>query len=411
MSPQGRGRGPRVLPPALPSWQGPLCVGAGTVYPGHRQGLPPQPGHSLPGGYGEGRWGEPWGGGSSPPVTQGDSPGPLCSRSPACDPLHTLGGYVCRHAVPSSGPEGSAEARDRGPAGLLLWGVGGVRLSRRPHVASPCVCVPLTRAGPTGFRPDPHPPQPCLKLTASTEAPLLNQVRVAGSGWARLWGPLSSPGQGPSACPKPCPAADTLGSAWPPLCTLQSARHLPLSRGRATGARYPPHRATDEWTAAAPRRHSGAPSGQPHTLGARVGPRAPISAQASVVPAVTGPDRCLPPRQHSAHMASSPERPASLAHSGLPQGHSCTQGSPASVIYSRTRRTAEQVPADATLWGFKQAWWHPVGASLGGRESTTERGGGSTGDGAASQGGAGHVLTKQRLSRANLLNWWHNISE
>lgn len=56
-------------------------------------------------------------------------------------------------------------------------------------------------------------------------------------------------------------------------------------------------------------------------------------------------------------------------------------------------------PADATLWGSKQARWHPVGAALGGRESTAERGGGSTGDGAASQGGAGRVLTKQETKQ------------
>lgn len=145
-----------------------------------------------------------------------------------------------------------------------------------------------------------------------------------------------------------------------------------------------------------PRWHSGAPSGQPHTLGAHVGPGAPIPAQANMVPTGTSPDHHLPPRQLSPHTARSPERPTSLAHSG----HSCTQGSPALVIYSRAQRTAEhQVPADATLWGSEQARWRPAGATLGGRGSTTERGGSSTGNGAASQGGAGRALTNQETKQ------------
>ena len=196
--------------------------------------------------------------------------------------------------------------------------------------------------------------------------------------------------------PKALTSAGTLGSA----CLLSAPCSLhaicPHPQEGPGGHAAPLHRARDEWTAAMPRRHSGAPSGHPHTLGARVGPGAPIPAQANMVPTGTGPDRHLPPRRLSSHTAGSPERPTSLAHSG----HLCTQGSPALVIYSRARRTAEhQVPADATLCGSQQARWRPAGAALGGRESTTERGGSSTGNDAASQGGAGRVLTTQETKQ------------
>ena len=186
----------------------------------------------------------------------------------------------------------------------------------------------------------------------------------------------SSPARaGPLSLPRALTSAGTLGSA----CLLSAPCSLhaicPHPQEGPGGHAAPLHRARDEWTAAMPRRHSGAPSGRLHTLGARVGPGAPIPAQVNMVPTGTGPDRHLPPRRLSPHTARSPERPTSLAHSG----HSCTQGSPALVIYSRAHRTAEhQVPADAMLWGSKQARWRLAGATLVGRGSTTEQGGSST---------------------------------
>lgn len=165
--------------------------------------------------------------------------------------------------------------------------------------------------------------------------------------------------------PKALTAAGTLGSAC--LLSAPCSLHAVCPRPEEGPGGH-----TADCSHARP--HSGAPPGRPPTPGARVGPGVPIPAQASMVPAGTGPDCHLPPRWHSPHVASSPERPASLARSGLPRGHSCTQGSPALVIYSRARRPAEhQVPADVTLWGSEQARWHPAGAALGAEKAPWSR--------------------------------------
>ena len=79
------------------------------MYPGHRQGLPPrpgraaawaQPGHSLPRGYGEGRWGEPWSG--APPRP---SPGETAQDPSAPGVLHAI---LSTHWVATSADTPSA---------------------------------------------------------------------------------------------------------------------------------------------------------------------------------------------------------------------------------------------------------------------------------------------------------------
>ena len=184
-SPQGRGRGPGfsllLCPPGGAQTQRQVCPVARAVY-----AVGPA-GHSLSAGYRGGQVGKSLGG-LLPAGTGADSPGLLCSPSPACDRLHTPGGSVHDTLSPVLGQNGvqklETEAGRAAP-----WGRrGGVRLSCGPAALTwlrPTLCpgLPLRRASPAGFRPEPHPPQPRLKLTTSTEAPFLNQVRVAGSGW------------------------------------------------------------------------------------------------------------------------------------------------------------------------------------------------------------------------------------